>query len=899
MNPLRATRKTARKFLRTGLQQELSKHGFLSKSCCVMSTSSSDLELHSDPASGPEVTIPAHSQVVICGGGIVGSSVAFHLAKRGWTDVTVLEQGSLACGTTWHAAGLIGRFRYSVTDMEMMNYSKQLYEQLTNEGHGTGWKQCGSVSVARTKDRLVEFKRREALAKTIGMEVHLIGPSDIKKMCPLLNTEDLVGGVWVPDDGVVTAQDVAMTLAKLSKEKGVKMFEKVSVDKVVTKKGMVREVVTSAGTIKCDFFVNCAGQWARAVGKKTVPKAVKAPLHSCEHFYLITKPMEGVDPMMPVIRDFDGYSYFREWSGGILAGGFEPNAKPCFHKGIPDKFEFQLLPDDWDHFQILLDHMLHRLPSLETAEVRQMINGPESFTPDSKMLLGKSPKISNYFIAAGMNSGGIVGAGAAGKHIAEWIIDGEPSLNLWPYDVRRFVRLHNNKKFLRDRVPEAVVNHYALKYPREEYKTGRKLRCSPLHTRLEVAGAVFGETMAYERAIYFNNPDDDSYGKESRPMWSWSKPCWFEPVQEEYWACKERVCLMDMSSFAKFEVRSRGDEATAYLQYLCSNNIASEVGTIVHTGMQNKQGGFENDCTVARLDQNHYFIICPATQQTRAIAWLEKHLPGNGSVQVTDATSMFSGINIIGPHAQQLLADVSDFPTNKSDFRPMTCHLIDVGHASSVRAMRLTHTGEDGFILYIPSEYALHVYDTLMVAGKDYGVRNAGYYALRHLRMENFFAFWGLDLSDKITPLECGRGFRTKIDEQDDFIGKEALLQQRREGVGQRFTQLILDDFDVHHDLWPWGGEPVYRNDKYVGQTTTCGYGFTLEKMVCLGFIGERDPNGKLMTQKNINDWVMDKSARYEVDIAGVRFPAKPGIYTPKTTVQTLDPVFIPAPNRG
>ncbi|KAK3757648.1 hypothetical protein RRG08_000161 [Elysia crispata] len=905
MNHLRATTRAAKKFVKTGQQQQEAINLLKPKVCRVLSTST-DLESDTITASGPEIAVPAHSQVVICGGGIVGSSVAYHLAERGWSNVTVLEQGSLTCGTTWHSAGLIGRLKPSVTDMQMLDYSRCLYERLTNEGYGTGWKQCGSLNVARTKDRMVDFRRKHALAKTIGMEVHLIGPSEIKKMCPTLFTEDLVGGLWIPEDGVVTAQDVSMTLAKIAREKGVKIFEKVSVEKVVTKDGLVTEVVTSGGTIKCDFFVNCAGQWARAVGKKTVPKAVKAPLHPCEHFYLVTKPMKGIDPMMPVIRDFDGYTYYREWSGGILAGGFEPNAKPCFHKGIPEKFEFQLLPDDWDHFQILLDQMLHRIPSMQTAEVRQMINGPESFTPDSRMLLGKSPKmgqledqISNYFIAAGMNSAGVVGAGAVGKHIAEWIIDGEPSVNLWPYDVRRFVRLHNNRKFLRDRVPEALENHYALKYPREEYKTGRKLRCSPLHTRLEVAGAVFGETMAYERAMYFNNPDDETFGKESRPMWSWSKPCWFEPVQEEYWACKERVCLMDMSSFAKFEVRSRGDEATAYLQELCSNNIASEVGTIVHTGMQNKQGGFENDCTVARLDQNHYFIICPATQQTRAIAWLEKHLPGNGSVQVTDATSMFSGINIIGPHAHQLLADVSDFPTNKSDFRPMTVHLIDVGHASSVRAMRLTHTGEDGFILYIPSEYALHVYDTLMIAGKDYGVRNAGYYALRHLRMENFFAFWGLDLNDKITPLECGRGFRTKIDDPDYFIGKEALLKQRREGVGQRFTQLILDDFDVHQDLWPWGGEPIYRNGNFVGFSTTCGYGFTLEKMVCLGFVGERDANGKLVMQKNINDWVMDKGAKYEVDIAGVRFPARPGIYSPKITVQTLDPVFVPAPNRG
>ncbi|CAL1532543.1 unnamed protein product [Lymnaea stagnalis] len=843
--------------------------------------------------------LPSQTRVVICGGGILGSSVAYHLAQRGWTDVVILEQGRLTCGTTWHSAGLIGQVRTSATEMKILNYSKRLYESLQKDGHDIGWKQTGSISVARTKERLVEFKRKHATAKTVGVETHLMSPIEAKKHCPILFTDDLVGAMWIPQDGVVNAQALSQTLAKWAVSKGVRVYEGVGVTKVVTSKGEVTDVKTTAGDIKCEYFINCAGQWARTVGKMTHPKTVKAPLHSCEHYYLLTKPQDGIHTMMPVVRDYDGQVYFREWGGGMLAGGFESNAKTVFHKGIPEKFEFQLLHEDWDHFQILLDNILHRMPILSTAEVHQLVNGPESFTPDSKWLLGKSPKIKNYYIAAGMNSNGIAAAGGAGRHIAEWIVDGETSLNLWPYDVRRFVRLHNNKKFLRDRMSEALANHYLLRYPREEYKTGRKLRCSPLHTRLEVAGAVFGETMAYERAMYFTNNEDNLIGREMGAHWSWTKPGWFEYVQEEYWACKERVCLMDMSSFAKFEVRSQGDEATAYLNYLCSNKIDNDIGTIVHTGMHNEHGGFENDCTVARLEPNHYYIICPATQQTRGIAWLNTHLPADGSVQVTDVTSMFSGINIVGPHAQQLLADVSDFPTNKTAFRPMTTNLIDVGHASGVRAMRLTHTGEDGFILYIPAEYALHVYDTLITAGKDYGVRNAGYYALRHLRIENFFAFWGLDLDDKTSPLECGRGFRTKLDENDDFIGKAALLRERQNGVKRRFTQFLLDDYDVHNDYWPLGGEPIYRNGHYVGMTTTCGYGFTLEKMVCLGFIGEADSNGEFLVQKNINEWVMSKGAKYEIDIAGVRFPAKPGIYTPKITVQALDPLFVPAPDRS
>ncbi|PVD21211.1 hypothetical protein C0Q70_19380 [Pomacea canaliculata] len=758
-----------------------------------------------------------------------------------------------------------------------------------------GWKQCGSLNVAQTLDRMIALKRQHEIAKTLGMECHVVTPSDIKKISPLLKVDDLQGGLWIPGDGRVTAPDVAMVFSRKAKAKGVKIIEGVSIRQVMTENFKVAKVETSAGNIKCEYFVNAAGMWARTLGKKTVPNRVNVPVHACEHYYLVTKPMEGVDSLMPVVRDYDNYIYTREWNGGILAGGFEPNPIPCFHHGVPDKFEFQLLQEDYDHFHVLLNYILNRIPALEEAEVRQVVNGPESFTPDSQWLLGESPEIVNYFIAAGMNSKGIAGAGGVGKFMAEWIVDGYPSENLWAYDIRRFIGHHNNKRFLRDRMQEAFPNHCILKYPREEYTSGRMLRSSPLYTRQEVAGAVFGETMAYERAMYFNLEDDKDKDNKRR-MWTFTKPKWFEAVQEEYWACKERVCIMDMSSFLKLELQSTNREVVDFLQYMCSNDIDIDVGSIVHTGMQNERGGHENDCTIARLDKSSFFMICPATQQSKAWAWLTRHMPQNGSVHLRDITSMFTAINIIGPHAQQLLADVTDISTSRSDFRPMTCKKMDVGYASGILAMRLTHTGEDGFILYIPSEYALHVYDILMEAGKDYGVRNAGYYALRHLRIENFFAYWGLDLSEKTTPLECGRGYRVKFD-KGDFLGRAALLRQREEGVPQRFVHFQLEDYDVNLDLWPWGGEPIYRNGKYAGLTTTCGFGFALDKMVCLGFISDYDERGQPRIIKNSNDFVM-KDAKYEINIAGSRFPAKPSIYTPKQNVAYLDPAFIPAPQK-
>ncbi|XP_046549840.1 pyruvate dehydrogenase phosphatase regulatory subunit, mitochondrial-like [Haliotis rubra] len=693
-------------------------------------------------------SLPQQARVVVCGGGVVGSSIAYHLAERGVTDVVLLEQGRLTCGTTWHSVGLIGCVRSSLTEIKLVNYSRNLYRRLEEEGHGLGWKQCGSILLARTKDRMTDLRRKQAISRYGGVESHIVSPSEIADINPLVRHEDLVGGLYVPEDGVTTAPDVAMVLSGLAKQKGVKVMEGVQLDRILTKNDRVYAVETSLGTINCEYFVNCGGQWAREIGKKSSPE-VKVPLHSCEHYYIVTKPIEGVPSNMPVIRDYDGYCYFPEWNGGVLAGGFEPVAKPVFTHGIPDKFEFQLLPEDWDHFQVLLDEILFRMPCLETAEVRQLINGPESFTPDSNWILGESAEVANYFVAAGMNSRGIAGAGGVGKYLTEWILDGEPSIDLWAHDVRRLAGLHNNKRFLRDRVKEVLGAQYSLSYPRQsEYMTGRRLRTSPLHTRLEVAGGYFGETMAYERAVWFSRlgQDEDIDSDTISHRGTFGKPTWFDSVQDEYWACKERVCLIDMSSFAKFVIK-----------------------------------------------------------------------------------------------------------------------------------------------------YAIHTYDTLMQSGIDYGVRNAGYYAMRHLRMEKFFAYWGLDLNAQTTPMECGREFRVNL-EKGDFIGREALKEQKENGIKKKFVQFLLEDFDVNRDLWPWGGEPVYRNGVFAGVTTTCGYGFTLDRMVCLGYVSEYDEDGNPKLKKNMNKFVMEKDAHYQIDIGGKRYSAKAGIYTPKLAMSTVEPSFIPVP---
>ncbi|KAK3581173.1 hypothetical protein CHS0354_024706 [Potamilus streckersoni] len=848
--------------------------------------------------------LPYQARVVICGGGVTGTSVAYHLASRGWNDVVLLEQGlRLACGTTWHAAGLVSILKADVMTSKLVKYSRSLYKQFEeegkSEGSGIGWKTCGSLDLARTKDRMIELRRKKDKAIALDEECHMLLPKDIKKQCPWIKYDDLQGGMWRPHDGVVSPNELTETFARRAKEKGVKIFTGVQVKKVLIEENKVSQVETSCGPIKCEYFINCAGQWARELGKKSEPK-VRVPLHSCEHFYVVTQPIEDMDKMLPVIRDFDGNVYLREWSGGILAGGFEPpshGGKPVFYNGIPDKFEFQLLHEDWDHFQILLEEILFRMPILKDIQIRQLVNGPESFTPDKFGIIGESAEVQNYFVAAGMHSNGIANAGGVGKYLTEWIIDGMPSLDLWTSDIQRFVPYHNNRKFLRDRAKE-TIGFYHLTYPQEQWQSGRNLRTSPIHTQLKVAGASFGETNAYERAAWFNPTSADEYVDVTKQIrGTFGKPGWFDCVRDEYWACKERVALIDMSSFTKLEIKSQGPEALNFLQYVCSNNINEEEGTIIHTGMQNSHGGFENDCSVVPLQDNTFFLIAPTNQQTKCLAWLHKHMPKDGSVQVRDVTSMYSGLNLIGPHAEQLLSDVSDKPIDQVNFKPMTCKVIDVGYVSNVYAMRLTHSGEDGFVLYIPSEYALHVYEVLMKAGKDYGIRNAGYYSLRHLRIEKLFAYWGQDLTSHVTPFEAGREFR--VDFRKNFIGKEALLKQRDEGICKKFAQFLLEDFDLESEVWPFCMEPIFRNGKYVGMTTSSGYGFTLDRFVCLGYVHHMDEKGEPKVTKHINEYVMDRNAKYEISIAGKKYLAKVGIYTPRMAYKSFQkPTFIPTPQK-
>ncbi|XP_065162153.1 pyruvate dehydrogenase phosphatase regulatory subunit, mitochondrial isoform X2 [Atheta coriaria] len=831
---------------------------------------------------------PTSARVVICGGGVMGASVAYHLAKLGWGSETVLiEQNRIGGGTTWHSSGLIGVFKPSLAQVQLTQSSIELYQELEKKGLSTGWKQNGSLNLARTRDRMTVFRRMKSQSVSWNIECDLLTPEECKEKCPLINIDDIVGGLWIPGDGVGDPYKICLSILGEAQKQGVKVIENCSLKSINQTNGVVSSVETDLGNIKCEFFVNCAGFWARGVGQLSEP-FVKVPLHAVEHYYLHTKPIPGLDPETPVIRDQDGHIYIRENNGRFLAGGFEPIAKPAFEDGkIPASSKERYLPEDWDHFHVLFEQLLHRVPSLGSAVLDRLCNGPEAFSPDCKWIVGEAPEIRNYLIAAGMKTIGISAAGGVGLATAETIVNRETSFDMYEIEVSRFLGLHNNRKFLRDRVTEVPGLHYGLLYPFHEFQTGRNLRMSPVYPKLREAGAVFGQVMGYERPTWFGpkQTDTQDWSTPYRIAYTntFGKPPWFDYVADEYAACRETIGISDYSSFTKIDLWSKGDEVVKALQFVCSNDVDVPIGSIIHTGMQNKYGGYENDCSLARISENHYMMIAPTIQQTRCKVWLQKHLPS--TVALSDVTSMFTSLCIMGPFTRTLLAEHTDTDLSPKNFPFFTFKMLDVGLANGIRTFNLTHTGELGYVMYIPNEFALHVYSRLIESGQKYGMKHAGYYATRALRVEKFYAFWGQDLDTKTTPLECGRAWRVKFDKGVDFIGRDALLKQREEGVKRMYVQLLLEDHDFETDLWPWGSEPIYRNGKYVGVVTTAGYGFTFKKQVCLGFIENYDGRGN--KQRVTNEYVL--SGDYEVDIGGIRYNAKVNLHSPNLPTKFPD----------
>jgi 4-methylaminobutanoate oxidase (formaldehyde-forming) len=802
--------------------------------------------------------VPAQAQVVIVGGGIAGASTAYHLTKLGVTDVVLLEQGKLTCGTTWHAAGLVGQTRATRNATRMSQYGIDLYSTLEAEtGLATGWKRCGSLNVAKSPERLQLMQRQMARAKSFGIAFDFISPTEAARIAPILRTDDLSGAVWIPGDGKANPTDLTQSLAKGARMRGAGIVEGVKVTGVTVEDGRVAAVTWAsaddAGEIRCATMVNCGGQWAREFGRRA---GVNVPLYAAEHFYIVTRPIAGVTPDLPVIRDPDGFIYYKEEVGGLVMGGFEPEAKPWNVAPIPDGFEFQLLPEDWDQFEILMTNAIHRTPCLETAQIRMLLNGPESFTPDGNFILGEAPEVGGYFVCAGFNSAGIANAGGAGRLVAEWIVGGEAPLDLWDVDIRRFAGFHANRRHLADRTVESLGLHYAMRWPREELQTVRPLRRSPLYDRLQAKGAVFGTKLNWERANYFLPP-----GASAAP-YTLDTPQWLPFVLDEQRACREDVVVFDQTSFSKFVLKGR--DALAVLQRLCANEIDVPIGRMVYTAMLNRRGGFESDLTITRLARDTFFILTGSGQATRDAAWIERHVAAHEFAALVDVTSAYSVISLMGPKSEALLRTLCPDDLSKAGLPFAMTAEIDVGYAR-VRAARMSYVGGPGYEMVVPTDQCVTLYDALWSTGEDFGLRDAGYYTIDALRIEAGRRAWGPELSPDETPLEAGLGYAVKLDKPVPFIGRDALLRQQAEGVRKRLLLFTFDD----PAAFPWSGEPILMDGRNVGELTSAGYSRKFGRAIAMGY-ARTDPDVPPPSDALL------VAARYEVDIAGRMFAVTP-----------------------
>ncbi|MBE1206788.1 GcvT family protein [Aminobacter carboxidus] len=805
--------------------------------------------------------IPARARAVIIGGGVSGCSVAYHLAKLGWTDIVLLERKQLTSGTTWHAAGLIGQLRASQNMTRLAKYSADLYVKLEEEtGVATGMRQVGSITVALTEERKHEIYRQASLARAFNVNVREISPDEVKQMYPHLNVADVVGAVHLPLDGQCDPANIAMALAKGARQRGARIVENVKVSKVHTRNGRVSGVSWAQGgeqgTIETDIVVNCAGMWARELGARN---GVTVPLHACEHFYLVTEAIPGLG-RLPVLRVPDECAYYKEDAGKMMLGAFEPVAKPWGMDGIPEDFCFDQLPEDMDHFAPILEMGVNRMPMLETAGIHTFFNGPESFTPDDRYYLGEAHEVGGYWVAAGYNSIGIVSSGGAGMALAQWIHDGEAPFDLWEVDIRRAQPFQKNRRYLKERVSETLGLLYADHFPYRQMATSRNIRRSPLHEHLKARGAVFGEVAGWERANWFAKED-----QEREYKYSWKRQNWFDNQCEEHLAVRNGVGLFDMTSFGK--IRIEGRDALAYLQRLCANDIDVEPGKIVYTQMLNARGGIESDLTVTRLSPTAFLAVVPGATLQRDLAWFRKHL-ADEFVVITDVTASESVLCLMGPQSRELIQKISpnDFSNENNPFGSWQEIEIGMGLA---RAHRVTYVGELGWELYVSTDQAAHVFEAIEEAGADLGLKLCGLHTLDSCRIEKAFRHFGHDITDEDHVLEAGLGFAVKSG-KGDFIGRDAVLRKRETGLARRLFQFQLIDPEplLFHN------EAIVRDGRIVGTITSGNYGHHLGGAIGLGYVPCANE-----TEADV------LGSRYEIEIAGERFATEASLkpmYDPK-----------------
>jgi glycine cleavage system aminomethyltransferase T/glycine/D-amino acid oxidase-like deaminating enzyme len=810
--------------------------------------------------SGMTDSLPGRARVVIIGGGVIGTSVAYHLAELGWTDVLLLEQGQLSCGTTWHAAGLIGQLRASENGTRLVQYSCELYERLEREtGLGTGFRRCGGVTVARTPERMVQLQRTAAAAEAYQLECELISPQRAAELYPVMRADDLAGAIWLPGDGRANPTDLTQALARGARQRGVTIRERIRVTGIQTGQGAVTGVRTDQGDVEAEVVVNCAGQWAKQVGAMC---GVTVPLHSAEHFYVVTDRVDGVHRDFPVLRDPDGYTYIKEEVGGLLVGGFEPEAKPWVAPDqLPYPFEFRLLDEDWEHFSILMDNAVARIPALAETGIKKFYNGPESFTPDNQFILGEAPELRNFFVGAGFNSVGIASAGGAGQALAEWITEGEPGLDMSAVDIRRFARFNGNNQWLHDRVGEVLGLHYAVPWPNRELATARPFRRSPAYHLLERANACFGSRMGWERANFFAPP-----GEQPVIEYAWGQQNWQPWSSAEQRATRGAVALFDQTSFSKYLVV--GPEAELALQWLCTADVAVEPGRTVYTGMLNARGTYEADITVTRLSLTEFLLVSSAATTERDQDHITRQMPDGCRAEVVDVTSAYAVYGVMGPRSRDLLSRISRSDMSDQAFPFGTSREIDLGYAT-VRATRITYVGELGWELYVPAEFAVGAFEDLTAAGDGLGLLNGGYYAIESMRLEKAYRAYGRELTTDYNPVEAGLLFACKLRTDISFLGREALEKARAAGPRRRLVSLVLSD----PDAMIWGGELVLRDGIAVGQVTSGAWGEAVGGAVGLAYI--RHPDGEAVTAD------FARAGSYQINVGGRLYPAAAGLRPP------------------